>query len=519
MADYGIFKHVALDFLQGRIRLLLILPDLSKSDHIQCQIWNDTTDASYTCLSYTWGSEHHQKDILINDRLYQCRENLWEFLNIARKKYSAATAAFWIDAICIDQSNVIERNHQVSQMGHIYSSANRVLIWLGHNEEIARFLGFMKDLVADSPEDCDIKHVRKYWYQNKSRQTQTDWYAFLACTYWTRAWITQEIFLSKSSHVLNGNTEVGIDELEAIHLLFQLEKHVPCGIDASETQRRRRAIELIKIYLRTAIGNIGSVRKPKTETEDRVLLDLAFSLSGRGSQEPRDQIYSLRAIAQDGAKVAINYQISDLELLLHTIKALRNTVCFCSLPFLARILGCTALMDDEFHLRLPDITLALPTLNFMSQQDPSSLNRNEEYLVTPTYQCLHVFGCHLIVRKDGSNLRVSTKLREELSLSISEMVATTRKQLRDGSFAVVDRKKVKNGVPQKPDWDNKLRQRAEVEGARETVLEISMPLNSWIKVASAFEDDGTAKESLCKESCWGWDSPLSVGLERMVLPA
>jgi hypothetical protein len=36
----------------------------------------------------------------------------------------------WIDSICIDQSSIEERNHQVALMGDVYSMASEVIIWL-----------------------------------------------------------------------------------------------------------------------------------------------------------------------------------------------------------------------------------------------------------------------------------------------------------------------------------------------------------------------------------------------------
>lgn len=38
---------------------------------------------------------------------------------------------YWIDAICIDQSNVKEKNIQVPKMKQLYSTATKVVIWLG----------------------------------------------------------------------------------------------------------------------------------------------------------------------------------------------------------------------------------------------------------------------------------------------------------------------------------------------------------------------------------------------------
>jgi Heterokaryon incompatibility protein (HET) len=38
---------------------------------------------------------------------------------------------FWIDALCINQEDVSERNHQVRMIGKIYSQAQGIVAWLG----------------------------------------------------------------------------------------------------------------------------------------------------------------------------------------------------------------------------------------------------------------------------------------------------------------------------------------------------------------------------------------------------
>jgi hypothetical protein len=74
-----------------------------------------------------------QESIGINGVQVMVRKNLYEFL--ARHLYEARDQAAiegkslllpefyfcWIDALCIDQSNVAERNHQVQLMKDIYS--------------------------------------------------------------------------------------------------------------------------------------------------------------------------------------------------------------------------------------------------------------------------------------------------------------------------------------------------------------------------------------------------------------
>ncbi|TVY92036.1 Heterokaryon incompatibility protein 6,OR allele [Lachnellula willkommii] len=49
-----------------------------------------------------------------------------------------AGRVLWVDALCIDQSNIPERQQQVAIMKDVYSSARQVLIWLGEHDEFSR---------------------------------------------------------------------------------------------------------------------------------------------------------------------------------------------------------------------------------------------------------------------------------------------------------------------------------------------------------------------------------------------
>jgi hypothetical protein len=38
----------------------------------------------------------------------------------------------WVDAVCINQKDIAERNHQVTQMQEIYLTARQAVVWLGN---------------------------------------------------------------------------------------------------------------------------------------------------------------------------------------------------------------------------------------------------------------------------------------------------------------------------------------------------------------------------------------------------
>jgi hypothetical protein len=81
---------------KGHIRVLTVLPDLSKKGLIQCTIRHTTIDDAYICLSYTWGEPTTNPDhVLLNGTKVPVRDNLYAFLLIARKKFHSQP--LWID--------------------------------------------------------------------------------------------------------------------------------------------------------------------------------------------------------------------------------------------------------------------------------------------------------------------------------------------------------------------------------------------------------------------------------------
>lgn len=68
------------------------------------------------------------KTILCDGQVIRIFPNLYDALLQLRE---SRPAKYWIDAICIDQSNTKERTHQVRMMDQIYADAESVIVWLG----------------------------------------------------------------------------------------------------------------------------------------------------------------------------------------------------------------------------------------------------------------------------------------------------------------------------------------------------------------------------------------------------
>ena len=89
--------------------------------------WGD-----YPTLSYCWGNPNDTTAILVNGAETQVTKTLAEALRcLARTSHFCERFKLWVDALCIDQANYVERSEQVSVMRSFYSGAWSVFGFLG----------------------------------------------------------------------------------------------------------------------------------------------------------------------------------------------------------------------------------------------------------------------------------------------------------------------------------------------------------------------------------------------------
>lgn len=115
------------------IRLLEIYPSAAAEHELRCRLFCVPLSAIqvhvYEALSYVWGDATMQADIICNGELVSVTINLHGALK--RLRLSEKSRFIWADAICIDQRSASEKSCQIPLMGRIYSSAERVVVWLG----------------------------------------------------------------------------------------------------------------------------------------------------------------------------------------------------------------------------------------------------------------------------------------------------------------------------------------------------------------------------------------------------
>jgi hypothetical protein len=203
------FKHEPLDTASRTIRLVKILPRRRYWDPIECTVEHvSLTQNQYVCLSYMWGDAGSTSEILLNGQRMIVRQNLWDFLdNISssskRRLKSTYRLPFWIDALCIDQQNHVERGHQVQLMSDIYSQAAWVLVWPGIMKRSINLV--MKLDWCFRYHDEFLGVDRKLWLKLFRLLFPGHWEAptcLNQAPYWRRLWIIQEIRLNSRVLVL-----------------------------------------------------------------------------------------------------------------------------------------------------------------------------------------------------------------------------------------------------------------------------------------------------------------------------
>ncbi|KAF2495046.1 HET-domain-containing protein, partial [Lophium mytilinum] len=110
------------------IRLLRLLPGQGP---ICCTLTHAalSNNLRYEALSYCWGDSSTKLSISCNGERLLVGESLYSALDHLRDSLQKPT--LWIDAICINQTDIGERNSQVTLMRRIYSSCQRAVVWLG----------------------------------------------------------------------------------------------------------------------------------------------------------------------------------------------------------------------------------------------------------------------------------------------------------------------------------------------------------------------------------------------------
>lgn len=163
------------------IRLLRLLPSEDEAAPLHCELRDYSLQRStprihlYEALSYVWGDPDITLPISVNKKQFQVTVNLHAAL--LRLRDHSFERIMWIDAICIDQNNNEERKQQVQLMARIYSTAHRVIVWLGEETvEIEGALEHIQLIVDEEHTEIPESWMEKLKQDRILKLLQNPWF-------------------------------------------------------------------------------------------------------------------------------------------------------------------------------------------------------------------------------------------------------------------------------------------------------------------------------------------------------
>jgi hypothetical protein len=183
----------------------------------------------YEALSYVWGDPTPVVFVKCVDKANTGALGVGASLAKALVVFRLTdrTRRIWVDALCINQKDVAERQSQVRMMGAVYGKAEHVLCWLGpfngqeDGELRARLaIRFLRKFNDKPHEHLRTAHQHLHFGDDVADTDGALLNSWLAIKelfdleYFHRAWIIQEVGLARHARLFWGNPDVWLDWTE-----------------------------------------------------------------------------------------------------------------------------------------------------------------------------------------------------------------------------------------------------------------------------------------------------------------
>ena len=291
----------------------------------------------YNALSYVWGDPPIPGDlrntINLQRALLPTTSNLSSALRHLRTLSSTTSQTLWIDAVCINQQDVHERNSQVAMMRDIYASAETVTIWLGDgNEDTDELFSSIHILAAANANNAiseDVLQLARKCAGFFTDLDQRPWFR--------RMWIIQELALARSDPVVLCGTKstpwsqfVAAWKFVAKGFFTEIGmvRHQPKeSADTSTTRREKDEVadvgtkdSGVEVLGLIKIDVLDDMRRRMASNKGISFRKLCLISRTSLSSDPRDRVYALLGMLpksnndKDSTQLPVDYNKNTLEV-------------------------------------------------------------------------------------------------------------------------------------------------------------------------------------------------------------
>jgi hypothetical protein len=408
------YKYKPLNLARPEIRLLHLPPGRWRGP-ILCSLSTVSLDDKphYEALSYCWGNQAIVKPICLDSHLRHVTTNLEAALR--RLRHRDRPRCLWVDALCINQADDIEKSHQVNLMKEIYSNAAEVLLWLGDYSERtipARILEALGGSASTSPTHntaatrADIEKAFSFTHRLSIDQhftsTPKDIRQLMMLVdqpWWDRIWTVQEAILPRKATIMYGEMQMPWSTISsAAGNWFKHRAQKCCRLNSPETEQM-----MIKFYYK-----VNAIEYQRGERYG--LLKLLHRFRDRVASDPRDMVFGLLGLVPSGIDspaIIADYSMSTvgvyIGLTLNSIK--RSGDLFSLLR-----------MREQLQTRMPNLPSWVP--DWAAQICPDAKSSADEFMrlsLYPFYQASSTATAVLRASENPSALALAGVVVDEVA--------------------------------------------------------------------------------------------------------
>jgi hypothetical protein len=269
------------DLLRVSLETISLLPHLASK--------------TYQAISYCWNDAVVRKRMLLNGFEYDAPASAVEVLN--RLRPAQETLTLWIDALCINQHDMAEREHQVTMMYDVYKGSLETIIWLGEQDEHTESAVLLCQAVRSQvrePFTADGSISEKQKHEFNNIKLPTNWklnslQSIFNRKWFTRQWVFQEVIASPQCVCRLGRFSTPWPAVDMAHAFLENTIHndeMCQHDDVAEWFRVQRFLELPK--------NIRRFRALAARKQP--LANAVIGTRCLEATDPRDNIYGVLSL-------------------------------------------------------------------------------------------------------------------------------------------------------------------------------------------------------------------------------
>lgn len=166
--------------------------------HVEGAVLHDCGSiVEYAAISYAWDSPGPMRLVHCDGHIHSASKTVCHALRAVREPDKETHV--WLDALCINQDDVMERSSHIRRMFLIYRKAKEVFVWLGD-------AGPHTDLAIEALNETESIHLFESTCRRHLSNIHKGLLDLCARPWLERTWVRQEVFAARGIYVLCGDT-------------------------------------------------------------------------------------------------------------------------------------------------------------------------------------------------------------------------------------------------------------------------------------------------------------------------